>query len=164
MTACLAGRRIGGCDTRRQDVSDPRDGAGNTVAFQRRGRSRPVCGTHVAIAGGTNRRPATRCDAALPHVSASTRHGNVVRRQGDGTVPLAFDRRSITGQRGNRLPQGLFPCLFRHSAAVCTSTIGPTRTPLDRDDGGEHRVATIDPTRVQGAKPYPCCVQSERVA
>ena len=42
--ALLTDDRVGGCHTRRQDVSDPRDKAGNRFAFQTRGRSRPVCG------------------------------------------------------------------------------------------------------------------------
>ncbi len=60
--ALLTDDRVGGCHTRRQDVSDPLDGAGNSFAFQTRGRSRPVCGPEVGIAGGTERRPTTRED------------------------------------------------------------------------------------------------------
>lgn len=41
--ALLADGSVDGCHTRRQDVSDPRDGAGNIPAFQTRGRSRPAC-------------------------------------------------------------------------------------------------------------------------
>lgn len=52
----LASRRMSGCHTRRQGVSDPWDAFGNTFAFQTRGRSRPDCGFGVAIPG----RPAMR--------------------------------------------------------------------------------------------------------
>ena len=55
----------------------------------------------------------------LRHVSAGTRDSNPVLPRRDTRHAARGNRRLKAGERGKRLPPGLFPCLFRHSAAVC---------------------------------------------
>lgn len=110
------------------------------------GRERP-CGTwpgtgsrsrggvaHVLSAVPTSQSRAAhdaarRCagTAALRHVSASARDGNRLLTETDARHAARVNRGSHQVERGKRLPRGLFPCLFRHSAAVCVVDQGKER-------------------------------------
>jgi hypothetical protein len=119
---------------------------------------------------------------ALRHVSAGTRDSNPVLRRGDTRHAARLNRRLKAAERGKRLPRGLFPCLFRHSAAVCRVDQGrergrdPCWKPIlprsirracARTETGEHwcrtGLATIDPTCGTTGKPDPCRVGRARV-